>query len=236
MQNGVTIKTSGTSGEPKEIYQSPEKIKADALNAIDVQSIRHHSSIYTCLSLERAGGLFAQSIPALVAGAKLKIDKFSPYQYVREAHKYTHTHLTPKQAKAVMLTKGFQELDLNNKTFLIGSEPVTWDIIEAFLKRKAKVILIWGMTEIGVNAIMHVFNSLNEALLIKSNAPTDATLLGNIFYCDWKIKDNCLWVRGDVCVYDGWFNTKDKAIEQNGLLYYTGRKDTLVDFNKPRKG
>lgn len=236
VKNGITIHTSGSSGEPKEIFQPPEKILADAKNAAHVQGITKDSLVYTCLNPTRAGGLFAQTIPALLVGATVDYDKFSPYEYVRVANKYTHTHLTPKQAKAVMLTKGFQTLDLSGKIFLIGSEPVTWDIIDAFIEKGATVITIWGMTEIGVNAILHKFRSVFDVVAAKVKTPNNATILGNISYCDWKIKDECLWVKGDICVYDDWFNTKDLVIEKNGWLFYKGRKGTPVDFNNPRKG
>lgn len=237
IDKGITIKTSGSSGIPKEVYQPPAKIKADALNAIKVQEITKDSSVYTCLSLERAGGLFAQSIPALIAGAKLTIEPFSPYQYVRAVDKYTHTHLTPKQAKGVMMTKGFKDLNLSGKTFMVGSEPVTYDIIDAFIERGAKVICIWGMTEVGVNAIMHVFNTKEEVDKVKSFTPPNSTVLGNIFNCWVKIMDrNILWVSGDSCVYDDWYNTKDRVIERNGCFFYMGRDGTPVDFNNPRKG
>lgn len=239
IDKGITIKTSGSSGIPKEIYQPPDKIWADARNAIEVQEITKNSSVYTCLSLERAGGLFAQSIPALLSGAELTVEPFSPYQYVRVADKYTHTHLTPKQAKAVMLTKGFKTLNLKGKTFLIGSEPVTWDIIDAFVEKGATVITIWGMTEIGVNAILHKFKSVFDVIAAKTKAPDNSTILGNISYCDWKVdENNCLWVKGDISVYDDWFNTKDEVIvdDEWGWLWYTGRQGTPVDFNNPRKG
>jgi acyl-CoA synthetase (AMP-forming)/AMP-acid ligase II len=238
-QNGCTILTSGSSGEPKSIWQPPEKIYANTLAAIEVQELTKDSTVYTCLNPVRAGALFAQTIPALHVGAEVHLAKFNPYEYVRVADKYTHTHLTPKQAKAVMLTKGFKDLDLKNKIFLVGSEPVTFDIIEAFVERGAIVITIWGMTEIGVNAILHKFRSVFDIVAAKSLAPPNSTILGNIFYCDWKVdENNCLWVKGDMCVFDDWFNTKDQVVVDDkwGWLWYTGRDGTPVDFNNPRKG
>lgn len=236
LENGKTIYTSGSSGEPKAIFNPPSKIKADATNAAIVQGITEKSKVLTVLNPERAGALFAQTIPALISGASVDLTKFSPYEYVRVAHKYTHTHLTPKQAKAVMLTKGFKNLNLTGKTFLVGSEPVTYDIIEAFVERGAIVITIWGMSEIGVNAILHRFENMSDVEYYKSKTPPNSTILGNIFYCEWKIENDCLIVKGDICVYDGWFNTKDKVIEKDGILFYTGREGTPVDFNNPRKG
>lgn len=235
-EKGTTIYTSGSSGEPKAIFQPPSKIVANSHAAIEVQEINSSSVIYTCLNPERAGALFAQTIPGLMVGATVDLAKFSPYEYVRVAHKYTHTHLTPKQAKAIMLTKGFKDLDLSGKTFLVGSEPVTWDIIDAFVERGATVITIWGMTEIGVNAILHKFRSVFDVVAAKLKTPEDTTILGNIFYCDWKIEDECLWVKGDICVYDGWFNTKDLVVEKDGWLFYKGRLGIPVDFNDPKKG
>ena len=237
VENGVFIHTSGTSGEPKKIFNGPEKILYDSINARIDQGINSTSSIYTCLNPTRAGGLFAQTIPGLLAGADVTLDKFNPYEYVRQADKYTHTHLTPKQAKGVMITKGFNDLDLTGKVFLVGSEPVTYDIIEAFIERGAKVICIWGMSEIGPNAIMHVFNNMEEVQAIKSITPPNSTILGNIFNCEWDYDGRkCLFVKGTNCVYDGWFNTKDLVIDKDGILFYTGRDGTPVDFNKPRKG
>lgn len=56
IENGKIIYTSGTSGEPKAIEQTPSKIAIDAKNACDVQGIDNSSIIYTCLSPEKAGG------------------------------------------------------------------------------------------------------------------------------------------------------------------------------------
>ena len=236
ISNGVTIKTSGTSGEPKYIFQDPLKIKADVAAAIKDQLITSDSKIYTCLSPERAGGLFAQTIPGLYAGADITLDTFDPYRYVKVVNNYTHTHLTPKQAKGVMKTKGFAKLDLTGKTFMCGSEPVTYDIIEAFVNQGAKFICIWGMTEVGPNAIMNIFNNIDDVLYLKSITPPNSTILGNIFNCDVDVLDDVLYVRGEQCVYDDWFNTGDTVIVKNDYIFYTGRKDTFVDFLNPKKG
>jgi acyl-coenzyme A synthetase/AMP-(fatty) acid ligase len=237
-EKGIIIKTSGSSGEPKEIFQPPYKSISNSHAAIETQGITGDSVIYTCLNPQRAGALFAQTIPGLMVGATIDLEKFNPYRYVQIAHKYTHTHLTPKQALAVMKTKGFKDLNLKDKVFLVGSEPVTWDIIEAFVERGATVITIWGMTEIGVNAILHKFRSVFDVIAAKTKCPSNSTILGNIFHCEWKVdENNCLWVKGDSCVYEDWFNTKDQVVvDYFGCLWYTGRAGTPVDFSNPRKG
>ena len=236
IEDGITIQTSGSSGEPKSIYQSVDKIFTDADNCVKIQDINAFSDVYTCLNLNKAGGLFAQTIPAMLEMANVTLAKFNPYEYVRRVESFTHSHLTPKQAKAVLKTKRFKELNLNDHTFLVGSEPVTYDIITAFVERGAKVILIWGMTEIGPNAIMHVFNNMKDVNALKAITPPNSTPLGNIITCEVSVINSELHVRGKNCVYDGWFNTKDTVIEKDGHLFYTGRSDAVVDFNNPSKG
>ena len=237
IENGITIYSSGTAGIPKPIFNSSSKIKYASDAAIKVQQITSKSTIYTCTRPTHASGLFAQTIPGLLIGANIDLVKFNPYEYVKKANKYSHTHLTPLQAKGVMGTKGFKSLDLTGKTFMCGAEPVTYDIIESFVGQGAKFICIWGMSEIGPNAIMHIFENMDEVLAIKANTPDNSTLLGNIFNCKWKIdEENCLWVKGEICVFDDWYNTKDQVIEKDGCLFYTGRDGTPVDFNRPRKG
>lgn len=235
-EKGTLIYTSGSSGNPKPIYQPPDKIHANNAVACKVQGITKNSTVYTCLRPTRAGGLFAQTIPALAIGATVDLDRFNPYEYVRVANKYTHSHLTPKQAKGVMMTKGFKTLDLTGHTFMCGSEPVTWDIIEAFVERGARFVCIWGMTEVGVNAIMHIFENMDDVKEWQVKAPSDSTILGNIFNINWNIAEDCLWVDGDLSVYDEWFNTEDLVTHKNGALWYKGRLGTPVDFSNPKKG
>ena len=45
-----------------------------------------------------------------------------------------------------------------------------------------------------------------------------------------------LVVKGDICIYDDWYQTKDKVKEVDGVLFYLGRTNKEVDFNNPTKG
>ena len=48
--------------------------------------------------------------------------------------------------------------------------------------------------------------------------------MGDSLYCDTKIVDNELYVRGDICVYDNWFATSDYVVKEEGTFYYISRK------------
>lgn len=188
------------------------------------------------MKLTHAGGLLGQTMPALAINAHVYVDKFNPYTFVKEIKNYTHSHITPAHAKAIMKTKTFKDLDLSGVTITCGSEPVTWDIINAFVERNCKFIVNWGMTEIGPIAINHMFDSAEEVLRVRTFAPENATVLGSEKYCDYKIENGELVVGGDICIYDDWFKTGDLVSEVEGVLFYHGRINKQVDFDNPTKG
>ena len=236
LKNGITISSSGTSGASKEFFQSPEKLIAASRVAIEAQHITPASKIYTCCKTTHAGGLLAQTLPGLSIGATVDIVQFNAYRFVDEIVNYTHTHITPLHAKAIMLTKNFKNLDLSNIWITCGADPVTWDIIEAFVERGATFMSNWGMSEVGPIAINTVFKSLDDVNMYKQDAPANSTLLGSIAWCQYKIVNDELHVRGPISVFDDWYNTKDKVVVKNGCLYFTGRSNTETDLWNPKKG
>jgi len=236
LKNGITIQSSGTSGTPKSFFQSPAKIKAANLVALESQNITKASKIYTCCKLTHAGGLLAQTVPALSIGADVDIVKFSAYDFVRDINKYTHSHITPLHAKAIMLTKGFKSLDLSGIWITCGADPVTWDIVESFVDKGAIFMTNWGMSEIGPIAVNTVFKNLDEVYFHKSLTPDNATLLGDRYYCDIKIENQELVAKGDISIYNDWYYTKDKVVKIDNRLYYLGRTNKEIDIWKSIKG
>ena len=236
LEKGITIYSSGTSGEPKPYFQNPDKLAISSRVAAVAQGIRPKSRVYTCCKTTHAGGLLAQTLPALVAGAHVDVVNFSAYDFVRDIKNYTHTHITPKHAKAIMLTKGFQDLDLSGIFITCGADPVTWDIIEAFVAKGAKFMVNWGMSEVGPIAINITFEDLDEVYYLKESAPADTTIIGRNKYCHYRIVNNELLVKGDICIYEGWYPTRDQVVVQNDILYYVGRTNKEVDLWNPQKG
>lgn len=221
---GGVIKTSGTTGEPKEIKQSVKKITAANIVALESQNITSDSKIYTVCKMDHAGGLLAQTLPGYTVGAHIDIEPFNPYTFNSKIENYTHTHLVPDHCRALMKTKNFYNLDLSNVWVTVGSDPVGWDIIEAFVIQGATFMTNWGMSEIGPCAINTVFRNMDDVVYHQEGMLKDATLLGTRFYCDWKVEDEQLFVKGDICVYDDWFATGDWVVtNSSGTPYYKGR-------------
>ena len=227
LEEGVTISSSGTTGPSKEIFRSPENLKAANKVAVEAQKISVSSKILTVTRMTHAGGLLAQSLPAFSVNAEVTVlNKFNPFTFLKNFQHYTHTFLAPAQMTALMNTKGFTDCDLSGKRILGGSDPVSWEMIEAFVKRGAIVQPNWGMSEIGPITINIEFDNLEYVEYVKQRCFEGYTILGNKFYCDWKIVDHELYVKGDTCIYDDWFATGDiVALDMGNRMYYLGRRD-----------
>ena len=224
LKRGIKLNSSGTTGPQKKIYQSPMKIKYANEVARESQKISKKSRIYTVCKMEHAGGLLAQTLPAFEIGASICIEKFNAYNFCKNINNYTHTHITPDHGKAIRLTKTFKKLDLKGIWITCGSEPVEWDLIIDFVRRGCKFMVNWGMTEIGPCAINTVFSNINDVLEFKKRA-LPGTLMGNNVYCETKIKNKTLHVKGDISVFGNtWYDTKDIVlINKNKEFYIRGR-------------
>jgi acyl-coenzyme A synthetase/AMP-(fatty) acid ligase len=235
LSNGVVIHSSGTTNQPIPYFQSSAKLKIANEVARLRQQITKSSRIYTCCKLTHAGGLLAQTLPALEIGAEVDIENFNAYAFVNKITNYTHTHITPLHAKAIMMTKGFHTLDLTGVWVTCGADPVTWNIIESFVNKGAKFLANWGMSEVGPIAINTLFDSVEKVMYYKSICPLDATILGDVASCDVKLVNNELFVKGNISIYDDWYATKDKVITAHGIFFYQGRTNKEVDLWNPIK-
>ena len=216
LTEGCFLQTSGTTGEPKRIWQSVEKLRAANSVAREVQDITRTSRILTVCSLKHAGGLLAQTLPAIEVDAHVDIQSFNAFAWVRQIQDYTHSHLTPDMARAVIKTKSFQKLNLNGITVMCGSDRVDSKIIQNFIDQGCTFIVNWGMTEIGPCAI-------NKTFKPGMHINFSETVMGDTAWCETTIEAKQLWVKGDICVYDDWFATGDIVEQQNEMYYFLGR-------------
>lgn len=224
LATGFELQSSGTTGEPKNIFQTPEKLRAANKVALEAQNITAQSRVLTLCRMSHAGGLLAQTLPAWSIGAHVEIKSFNAFTFGRDIRGFTHTHLTPAHCDLLMKTKNFSSLELSGVFVACGSDNVSFEIIEAFVERGATFMCNWGMTEIGPITINTIFDSLNKVKIYREQALSHGTLMGDRFYCEYKIQNGELWVRGDVCVYEGWFNTHDRvAMNEQGAMYHLGR-------------
>ena len=225
--NGVEITSSGTTGTPKKIFRTPHNLSKCNEVAIEAQKLTSKSKILTVTRMTHAGGLLAQTLPAYSIGAEINIKQFNPFTFFKDLSDYTHTFLAPGQMKALMQTKSFIDCDLTGKWILGGSDPVTWDMIEAFVSKGAIVQPNWGMSEIGPIAINTIFDDIDKVKAVKKASPEDYFILGDTYWCDWKIVNFELVVKGDTCIQNDWLYTKDLvSLDMRKRMYYHKRIKT----------
>ena len=215
LKEGCTISSSGTTGTPKQIYRDPNNLKACNDVAIEAQKITKDSSIYTCTRMTHAGGLLLQTLPAYTLGCDITIEKFNAYTFLKRFKRHTHTFLAPAMCEAVIKTKSFKTQDLTGKCVAMGSDPIPAHHIQAFIDRGATVLANWGMSEIGPCVINKLYTPGDTV---------DDNILGNTFWTEYKVKDNELYVKGPMCIYDDWLPTGDLVQQQGADLYYVRRK------------
>ena len=226
LNEGTTIYTSGTTGPSKPIHQPVAKIKSANKVARDVQMITKDSKVYTVCSMNHAGGLFAQTLPAIEVKAQVYIESFNPYSWVKKIKDFTHSHLTPGMAEAITKTKSWKDIDLTGKIIACGSDRVPANTINQFVDKGCTFIANWGMSEIGPVAINETFTpSSLEAKDMDIDGRT-CTLMGNEIFAETKIIKDELYVKGDICVYDEWFATGDVVKFHNERYWYYGRQSS----------
>lgn len=219
LNRGTWLYSSGTTGAPKPVWQSSAKIKQANSASREVQGIEKDSSIFTVCNLNHAGGLLAQTLPALEIGATVTVSEFNAREWIKDMQDHTHSHLTPRMADLVTKSSAWKEHRLDDKVIMCGSEPVPAETINKFTAKGATLIANWGMSEIGPVAINKVYKPGDTA-----EDHNGLTILGDQTYCDWVVDEGELWVKGDICVYQGWYPTGDMVEVVEGVMYYNGRK------------
>ena len=224
LENGFNLVTSGTTGTPKTIFQEPEKLKAGNATAIDSQEITSKSRVLTVCRMTHAGGTVAQTLPALSAGAHVDIIPFNAFSFFKDVSGYTHTHLAPMHCELLLKTKAIKDVDLTGLWITCGSDPVHKRLILPFVARGATYMCNWGMTEVGPCAINHVFRSVQDVHNTIYWNDEKTTILGTRKYCEYKIVEGALHVKGDIVLADDWFDTGDLVSENHGPIKYHGRR------------
>ena len=222
LNNGTTIRSSGTTGDPKQIYRSPSNLKACIDVAVSAQQLTQRSRVLSVTRMTHAGGLLTQTLPAYSIGADFKIQQFNAFTFLKDFADYTHTFLTPAHMTALMKTKGFKDCNLSGKWILGGSDPVSWEMIEAFVSKGAVVQPNWGMSEVGPITINTVFDTMDKVQEYKQRVNSQ-TILGDNVYCDIKIINNILYVKGNLCYAEGWYKTNDIVDNIDNIFIYKGR-------------
>jgi len=211
--------SSGSTGKRKSIKISESMLFSNYENSVKSQEIDHSDKILTVCSMNHTGGINAQSLPGLLTGCHVIVKKFNPYTFVNiiKEHNITITHLIPVMIDALTKLKNFN-FDSNLKLVVAGSDCVKKDHAELFLKNKIPFMINYGLTEAGPIIINHKFKTAEELEIFDHGIP-----LGKNIWCDHKIIEKELHLRGKCVNTDRWLSTGDCVYENDGWFMYQGR-------------
>ena len=239
-QDILIVYTSGTTGRPKGAVLTQSALLWNGFNSIHAHDLSQSDHVLTSLPMFHVGGLNNQTLPALLAGATVTLQRrFEPGAWLADvaARKPTISLLVPAAMQAAIAHPDWARTDLTSLKMLnAGSMVVPDSLIRAFHARGVPVGQIYGCTETAPIA----------TVLLKEDAMRKPGSAGKpALHCEVKLADNEVWVRGPnvmrgywndpaataaALTPDGWFKTGDLArIDEDGCYWIMGRsKDVII--------
>ena len=235
----LIVYTSGTTATSKGAVLQQRAVLWNGYNSMHAHDLRQDDHVLTALPLFHVGGLNIQTLPALLAGARVTLQpRFEPGAWLHDvvALRPTLSLLVPATLAAVIGHPDWAKADLSCLRLLnTGSMAVPASLIEAFHARGVPVGQIYGSTETAPVA----------TALLRQDAMRKPGSAGKpAMHCEVKLVQGEIWVRGPnvmrgywnddaataaALTPEGWFRTGDLArIDDEGYYWIMGRSKDLI--------
>lgn len=236
----LIVYTSGTTGRPKGAVLAQSALLWNGYNSIHAHDLSQADHVLTVLPMFHVGGLNNQTLPALLAGASVTLQRrFDPARWLADValRKPTISLLVPATMQALISHPEWARTDLSSLRMInAGSMVVPDSLIRSFHARGVPVGQIYGCTETAPIA----------TVLLKEDAVRKLGSAGKAApHCEVKLVDGEVWVRGPnvmrgywndpagtaaALTPEGWFRTGDLArVDEEGYYWIMGRlKDVII--------
>ncbi len=243
----LLVYTSGTSGKPKGALHTQAQLLANCQIAVAAMELTDFDHVLTVLPLFHAGGLCIQTLPALYAGARVRLHaRFDAGRWLQDVQRLrpTTSLMVPATMRAVLDHPAFASTDLSSLRFLgAGSSIVPTGLIDAFHARSVPVCQIYGATETGpasiilpcADAVQRAGSAGKPGLGVRvrlvSDTGTDVApgAVGEIAICAPNVMRGYWRDPHNASFQDGWFRTGDLArCDADGFYWMVGRSKDMI--------
>jgi len=147
----ITLFTSGSTKDPKEVSHSWENIQSFIDKSIKEIGLTKNDIVLDVYPGNTIAHYTVTAMPAKHSGAKLISANFDPFSYMKLFIKYqpSYISLIPRHYEILKNTKGWKNLDMNCVRYMVtGSGNITQEMINDFKDHGVKLVANWyGMTE-----------------------------------------------------------------------------------------
>ena len=247
--------TSGTTGAPKGALHTHRGVLANARASIAAHALCEEDCVLTVLPLFHVGGLCIQTLPALVAGARVVLHaRFEAGAWLNDVKtlRPTLSLMVPATLRAVIEHPNWDTTDLSSlRALMAGSSTIPRALIDAVHARGIPLCQIYGATETGpVSVVLKAADAMRKAgyagwpaegvaiRLIDANAVEVAEgVVGeivvrapNLMRGYWRGTDEASGGTGFMTDSAGpWFRTGDLARrDADGCIEVVGRLRDLI--------
>lgn len=235
----LIVYTSGTTGAPKGAVLTQSALLWNGYNSIHAHDLSRNDHVLSSLPMFHVGGLNNQTLPALLAGAMVTLERrFEPGAWLADvsARRPTLSLLVPATMQAVIGHPDWAATNLSCLRLIhTGSMVVPESLIRAFHARGVPIGQIYGATETAPLA----------SVLMGQDAYARIGSAGKpALHCEVRIVDTEIQVRGPnvmrrywnnpqataaAFAEGGWFMTGDLGRwDADGFLWVYGRSKDLI--------
>jgi fatty-acyl-CoA synthase len=154
----LLVYTSGTTGEPKGAVHTQAGLLANAHASWWAHGLLETDHVLSVLPLFHVGGLCIQTVPALLAGARVTLhERFTPEAWFDsvEHDRPTLALMVPATLRAVLEHPRWPDADLSSlRGVMAGSSTIPLSYISAFHARGVPLGQVYGATETGPVSIV----------------------------------------------------------------------------------
>lgn len=212
----LVLWSSGSTGIREPVYITEDMILANAKNSIECNAITPEDIVYTVCSMSHTGGINAQSLPALLAGAHVITEEFNAFTFFRRINELgaTITHVVPRMLPVLMRMEHKATPTL--KTVMCGSDCIDVKYVEFFNSLGCDFIINYGLTEAGPVIISHRFKPNDDLTIFDHGVPLGTKtwanaviigpqlcLIGKSVIDGSMVTDDCVYMRDDWFMYQG---------------------------------